>query len=207
MSFWVDDFEGNKLNPKWVPTRMSGGGQNDGVYAHEVKDSKIRFTASNRGTESGYWGELIALPVNATGDAIIEACLRHKSNNSTGPEGIGIGFNQLGFTFNVNRGIFFYNGGLQLTANGRNAGGAINLPAHPNMAGYTYSYTGDAILNARVVRKNGYLFFYGNNVFLGSYAYNNALTDVSITAHRYTTAFSSELYCDWIKVWPKEVVL
>jgi len=209
MTAWIDDFEGNKLSKKWVATRISDGGQNDGVYAHEVKNSKVRFTATSQGTEASYWGEFLKLPinVNAVGNIIVDARIRHKSNGSAGPEGIGIGFNQQGFTFNVNKGIFVSNNLLELRMTGRDTGAAQPFPARPAQQTMWLSAIGDAILDVHIVRKNGRMFVYGNNVYLCSYAYAVALTDVSIVADRYTDRFSSEFYCDFIRVTPESVVL
>ena len=40
---WYDDFTSNRLSDKWVTTRLSAGGQNDGVLTRTVKDSKVSW--------------------------------------------------------------------------------------------------------------------------------------------------------------------
>lgn len=203
---WIDDFEGNKLSSKWVATRFSVGGEADGVWLREIKDSKLYWVGVNLGTESNWWGEELALPVNAPGDIIIEAMIRFR--RTAGLEGVlGIGFNSIGAIsgpvfYGVNLG---YEGANEYYAT--NAGGRTIWPGSPEKDIMTPP-TGDNLLHVRIVRRNGYVFLYANNFYMGHYAYALAINDVDIINHLRNTPGDETMqrWVDWIKVYPRSVV-
>ena len=200
---WYDDFLGNKRNYKWVSKRYSQGGQNTGVWLTYVKDSKLYWTGVDKVTEGSWWGETISLPVNAPGDIIIEASMRIKYGGNYCAMALGI--NDPG-TLMTNYGIASYSEGL-LKTGALNATAGTPFPGFPSMTQRFDNYT-DFILNYRIVRKNGYAFLYANGTFIGQYAYANLITTVDICFKRHAAGNTTgETWCDWISVYPREVVL
>ena len=192
------------MDRRWATTRYSAGGQNDAVLTRIIADSKVYWKVASAGTESGYFGQVISLPVNATGDIIIEASIRHK-NNTDGYGGISVGVNQT-----PSNGIKY---GTVLAAvlgtisiAGLNNLVVIPFVAHPNMTRLDLP-GGDVVSTIRLVRKNGYLFIYNYGYYIGSYAYAATITTVDIFNRWWNAAIAAERWIDWIKVWPKEVVL
>ena len=205
ISAWIDDFESNKLDRRWVATRLSQGGQNNGVWTREVKDSKVYWVGVSVGTENGWWGEKISLPVNATGDIIIEASMRQKGNAAINAT-IGVGFNFALLSYYPRYGCALFMPGAGANyKEGFNAGTATTFPGFPSKSSQPAS--SDIISNVRVIRKNGYVFLYMDGLFVGSYAYAPAITTVDIMAAWYIAEVSSQKWVDWIKVWPSSVVL
>ena len=211
MASWIDDFEGNKLNPKWgTPTRFSGGGQLDGVYTYEVKDSKFFWQATSHGTENGYWGIWWALPVNAIGDIIVEARLRVRGiigGGNSGGFGISINHNGANVGCRYGTGLFSATGAY---FSGSNNYANTAWPGRPskNQLG---PLSTDEISDIRIVRKNNYMFLYNKGIFMGQYAYATAITNVGMQFYACGVAPQSVLdkifTIDWIKVWPSSVVL
>jgi len=204
MVSWIDDFEGNKLNPKWVATRISGGGQNNGVWTREVKDSKLYWKPTNSGTESDVWGEKLSLPVNvpAGTDIKVEATWRIKISGVGGfyP---GVGMDSTNYVLN---GVQTYAGaaGNPYLA-GKSTVGATNWPGFPSRN--NIPLPSDVIVPMRIVRKNGYVFLYGYGMYIGSYSNNNAISNVNINLNAITTMLAIEIWLDWIRVTPSSVVL
>ena len=205
MASWIDDFEGNKLNPKWVATRLSTGGQNNGVWTREVKDSKIYWNGVNVGTETGFWGETLSLPVNATGDIIVEALIRQKRTAGTTTV-FGVGVNQSIITAETLNGVEIIWPGIGANwMYGRRTGATTTWPGMPSK---TYQAFGqDDIKRIRIVRKNGVLFLYGDSQFVGQGTYAPTITTVDISANWYQAQTGAEKWVDYIKVWPSSVVL
>jgi hypothetical protein len=202
---WIDDFEGNKLSHKWVETRLSDGGQNDGVWRREVKDSKLYAVGVNGGTEAGFWGANIALPVNATGDIIIDAVIRHKANASLNGN-IGIGINQAGFAFDIRNGLRSgLAGGGSAYIRGFNATVPTPFPCMPSKS-FTGPLGADLISPLRIVRKNGYVTLFINGQYVGQFAYAPVITTVDIVFLWRTNEVSSEKWVDWIRIYPRSVV-
>jgi hypothetical protein len=190
-----------------VATRFSGGGEADGVWRREIVNGKLYWVGVNLGTESNWWGEDLALPVNAVGDIIIEAQIRYRHN--TGLEGLlGIGFNHAGF---INGPVRY---GMNLGYEGQNeyfgsalAGGRTIWPGTPEKDIMTPP-TGDNTLTVRVLRRNGYVFYYANNFYVGHFAYAATITEVNIINHLRNTPGdeTEQRWVDWIKVYPRSVV-
>ena len=202
MASWIDDFEGNKLSSKWVPTRYSQGGQNDGVWRREIKDSKVYWVAVSQGTEGNRWGEILTLPVNAPGDIIIEAPIRCKNAANYGQMGIGV--NHALYPSWERYGVTTYNEGIRYVF-GSNVGTWTSFPGFPSKT-YMGTYpTTDYSSIFKVKRKNGYIFLYADEKYLGSYAYAPTITTVDIIA--WWNAIGVEHWIDWIKVTPSSVVL
>lgn len=210
MASWIDDFEGNKLNPKWVATRISLGAQNDGVWTREIKDSKLYYRGVSGGTEGSYWGELLSLPVNALGDIIIECSCRQKlttawNHSRFGPAGVNFTTAHAG---QVSYGPCILTGaGTNNLFGGFIAGVPTNFPGFPSKNFITKGT--DDIFLTRLIRKNGYLFIYINGTFVGQGAYAAAITNVNIYSGWFQVAnpTGQERWVDWIKVWPSSVVL
>lgn len=201
---WIDDFEGNKLSHKWVATRYSSGGQYDGVWIKEVNDSKLYIKPTSVGTESAYWGEYTSLPVSATGDIKIDAHIRQKRNSGSSSL-LGVGVNQ-SVGNNLKYGVsMIFGGGVVNYLIGNNNFVQTPFPARPTK---TYAaLSADQILSCRIVRKNGFLFLYGNSFYLGQYAFAATITTVDIVFVQYQNDLGGERWIDWIKVWPASVVL
>ena len=205
MASWIDDFEGNKLNPKWVATRVSTGGQADGVWTREVKDSKVYWKSVNRGTESTYWGENLRLPVNAPGDIIVEAMVRLKSTGAGTLPNLCMGFNEVGASY-IQRGVLVYARTADMQKFGINGVFGTPFPSFPSKT-YQQVPVTDLVDKFTIRRKNGYLFFYHDNLYVGSYAYAPTITTLDIRSLWYATEILVEYWIDWIKVTPSSVVL
>jgi len=203
--FWCDDFEGNKLNPKWVATRYSQGGQNNGVWTRDIKDSKIYWKPTSGGTETGWWGEIISLPVSAPGDIRIKAQIRQK--RSAGSESrLGIGVNQSA-GISVKYGLEMDPTGYAVQYFwGRNNFGQTAWPGFPSKVSNP-TPSGDTIIIVTIVRKNGYLFIYGNNKYTGQNAYATSISTVDLVFLVQQADITHEKWIDWIEVTPSSVVL
>ena len=59
----------------------------------------------------------------------------------------------------------------------------------------------------RVIRKTGYMFLYMDQVYVGQFAYANAITNVDIIAAWRTNEFTVEKWVEYFKVWPKEALV
>ena len=203
---WIDDFEGNRLSKKWVATRLSMGGQNDGVWTREVKNSKIYWIPTSSGTETGYFGEWLSLPVNAIGDIIVDMVARGRGTAGVPNGFIGVGVNQTALT-RVRYGVQMnFPAAVTPAIYATNNAAFVYWPGFPSRFAQYYS-TSDAIAKFRVVRKNGYLFLYINNIFAGQYAYAPAITTVDIYSTWQTGQLAEEHWVDYIKVTPESVVL
>jgi hypothetical protein len=204
MAYWIDAFQGNKLNPKWTHNQYSGGGQKNGTYSFDIKNSKAFWVGTNGGTESAYWGDIMLLPVNATGDIKIEALLRQKVVN--GLYGyLSLGINQpidltkYGVRFNLAGAGSNYRGGV-------NDFSSTSLPSMPSMTSQGPLGV-DYISKFKIVRKNGYIFLYSDNLYVGTFAYAPTITNVAICAIWLTNTFLDEKSCEYVKIWPSSVVL
>jgi hypothetical protein len=191
-----------------VATRLSDGGQNDGVWTREVRDSKLYWRGTNAGTEAGYWGEKLSLPVNAPVDIIIEAAVRQRVTGGGAQRRLGIGFNHLLAATIIRYGVTFSNIGSEYII-GSNAGAATPFPSRPvqNALG---PFGLDTLSTFKIVKRNGYVFLYakyGSNYYLGQYAYAPAITSVDIIFTNAAGIIDAEKWVDWIKVWPASVVL
>ena len=210
MSDFVDAWQGNKRNFRWQSNRLSAGGQNTGVWYSNIKDGKLYWKGQTTNTESSWWGEDMSLAVNAPGDITIEAELRLKRITGTNRR-MGIGVNQGAVPFPSNTTVRY---GVLLSWEallyyyGLNAGGLTPFPGRPAQSSMTPGGS-DYILNLRLVRKTGYIFLYGNNTFIGQFAYAPTITTVNIVNVLFTGAQDIDIegWCHWLKIWPKEVVL
>ena len=206
MASWTDAWQGNARNPKWVSNRLSAGGQNTGVWYSDVKNGKLYWKGQTINTESSWWGENMSLPVNAPGDLIIEAELRLERVTGVNRR-MGVGFNQAGGATAVRYGTMLsWEGEMRYC--GMNALNRTPLPGMP-VKSYITPGTSDQIIGLRVVRKNGYVFTYGNNTFLGQYAYAPTITTVDIINLLFVGAQDIDIegWCHLIRVWPSSVVL
>jgi hypothetical protein len=201
---WIDDFEGNKLSRKWVATRYSQGGQNDGQWLREVKDSKLYWSLVNGNTEGGYWGNVISLPVNAVGDIIIEAMVRRKHTPQFGFIQIGVNNPSPPVNNNVRYGVALAGAGQQVS--GTNNYGLTAFPGFPAKNNILLNQT-DSLSKMRIVRKNGYLFLYDYGIYVGSYAYNVTIQSVDIFVGWFMNNPVSDYWVNYVKVWPESVVL
>ena len=202
---WIDDFEGNKLDSKWISSRHSDGGQNDGVWTRRIKDSKVYWNGVNTGTENNYWGEILSLPVNAPGDISIEALIRMKRTDGVYGS-IGVGFNHA----NANAilkygGVLFINASSPGYVAGENNTTLTPFPGFPSQL-FQGSLGADIIMKIRVIRKNNYAFIYMGNLYVGQYAYANTITTVDIVNYWYFPLCNNERWVDYISVWPRECV-
>jgi hypothetical protein len=206
MSYWRESFKGNRMSSKWRATRFSQGGQLDGVWTREVRDGKLYFKPVNVGTEASQWGERLYLPLNAPsgGDFIIEADWRIKvSAGCTFYPGVGV--NSSGGA--VMNGVRTYAG---FAANSY-LGGASNItfplpwPGFPSQQ--VQPLPSDTNVRMRIVRKNGIVHLYGDNKYVGSYAYSNAITSLDLWLITNTNSYSIEIWVRQVSVWPKEAVL
>lgn len=215
MASWIDDFEGNKLNPKWVVTRYSVGGQNNGVWTLEVKDSKLQFIPSDLGTESSWWGPLITLPVSiAAGQNFsVEYAGRWKEltpNNDMSQCYINLNDGV------VLRGYAGYNDNWGATPGVFTASvtgmGNVTYPGTPlGLIGTSY-LPGDGVYTIRCTRRNNYVktvVEYGGGHLLGNFLYAGTLTSLQFQMAIFTTHFTAGdlLTVDYIKVSPPSVVL
>ena len=202
---WIDDFEGNKLSSKWVATRYSGGGQLDAVWTRVIKNSKIQWDGVSNGTETGWWGEYISLPVDAPGDIKIEALIRQKWYGGGGRNSnLGVGF---GWSVgNIVRGailsLSYVSSNYKL---GYNAGAGTPLPGFPSKTNVG-PLGADIISKVVCNRRNNYMFIYVDDTFLGQFAYAPTITSVDISATWAPNDISCFKSCDYISVWPREVV-
>ena len=205
--FWCDDFEGNKLNPKWVSSRFSQGGQNDGVWSRDIKDSKLHWIGTGGGTETIFWGEYLSIPVNAPGDIIIEALVRQK-NISASFGGLGVGFNQAVLTAETRYGcsLNIAGGVASVDRKGKNNTVDTPFPGFPSRNKVTMA-TSDLLTKFRIVRKNGYVFIYQNELFVGQYSYAPVITSIDMNAIWLTNQIGTDKFIDWIKITPSSVVL
>ena len=204
MSTWIDDFEGNKLSSKWIASRFSAGGQNDGVWLRQVVDSKIYWIGTSDGTENNWFGEKLSLPVNAVGDIIVNAVVRHKANGGT--NGIlAVGVNQASMTDHVDYGVELLLTGGAIYIRGYNG---ITITTWPALPSKLQNNTGsiDYLAELKIVRKNNVMFLYINGTFVGSYSFNPTITTVDILSIWHTN-FTAQHWVDWIKVSPKSVII
>jgi len=204
---WIDDFTSNRLSEKWVPTRVSLGGQKDGQWIREIKDSKIYWRPTNAGTETSRWGESLYLPINAVGDFSAEVQWRWKKTGIYAAGAYLIGLQVQGVSLNtyISAHSAGFSGDLLILGCG------TGLPGFPSMI---YLYTGmpyDVTAVLKLVRKNGYLFSYFNNTYTGFRSFPEQLINVILS---FTVASGidynlsvQEYQVDWVKVWPREVVL
>jgi len=200
---WIDDFvnPSNALSSKWVATRISIGGQNDGVLVRTIKDSKIYWKATSLGTEANYWGEKLSLPVNAPGDIIVEALIRHKT--SVVNNNMGIGVNQGAAISWVRYGGSIFDLSFFI---GLNNGGPTIFPGFPAMTGQNRNIADSGSILIKTVRRNGYMFIYIDGLYVGSYVYAATITTVDIVVC-WLNSLIPENWIDYIKVTPREVVL
>ena len=200
---FIDDFEGNKLSRKWVATRYSFGGQNNGVWTREIKDSKIYAIPTSTGTESGFWGERFSLPVNAPGDITIKALIRQK-RTSGAQSYLLVGIDDT--TMNTKSCGLGLLGGATNYKTGFKVVGQTTFPGFPSKT-EQISAT-DQLAELRIVRKNGYVFYYIDNLYIGQYAYANTIATVDIYFTWDQGALGVvEKWVDWIRVSPSSVVL
>ena len=202
----MDDFEGPKLSHKWVATRYSQGGQNDGQWLREVKNSKLFWKGLNAGTEAGYWGEWLSLPVNALGDIIIDTDIRLKRISGVGNYIFGVGFNQTANLIPRYGVMQLYTGGA-IYCHGRNNFSQTVFPAMSSKNQYGPVATNDCLLPARIVRKSNYAFLYIGGFYIGHFAYASTITSVDIVSMWQNGVFDSEMSMDVIRVTPASVVL
>lgn len=202
MAAWTYDFEGNQLDRRFIRTRLSAGGQNNGVWSSDISSSKLYWKGTAQGTESDYWGEKISLPVNAPGDIEVDASIRIKKG--AGTAGLfGIGFNQNATL--IRYGCELNVGALGIYLVGRNNTAQTALPGMPSKTSIG-PLTTDVVSSLRVVRKNNYIFLYMDGRLIGQYAYATAITSVDLTALCYIAQFGHEYFCEWIRVSPSSVV-
>ena len=207
MASWIDDFEGNKLNRKWVATRFSVGGQNNGAYTATVSDSKLRLAAIGAGTESDYWGVIHTLPVNAVGDIIVDAQIRAKLLGGSAFGRFGVALNQPTVCYAQYGGEIGQPGAGANYLIGHNGGTAgTRLPGFPSKA-FLGPLGIDDIAHIRLVRKNNYLAIFINNTLIGMNAYPAAVTNVGIVASWYAGTYQNEGWIDWLRITPSSVVL
>jgi hypothetical protein len=157
------------------------------------------------GTESGYWGELLTLPVDAPGDIRIDAQIRQKWN-AGGMARLGVGVNNAPLAGGAIR------NGAQLTTIGGPTykEGLVALanrtfPGFPAMTGQNTGLA-DLISNIVVMRKNNYIFIYLDGLYVGQAAFAASITTVDIISSWNTGVFNVEKWIDYISVWPRECV-
>jgi len=200
-------FPGNQLPKGWLATRFSQGGQNDGVWTRDIKDNKIYWTATSVGTETLYWGEYLSIPVNATGDIIIEATVRQKRTGGADSL-LAIGFNYAPAIAGANRygtELSFW-GWSNNGKCGRNNGVRTPFPGRP-ATNFVVPLGVDIVSMMRVVRKNGNVFLYIDGTFVGQYAYAPTITTVDIIAQWYVNHFPVEKWLQDLSIYPSSVVL
>ena len=207
MSYFIEDFEGTQLKG-WTPSRISTGGMNDGSWTFEVKDSKIYGKGLNGGTESGYWGQLLSRPANIVGDFVLEYQMRQRVNAAITATRMGVGVvNPSGGSGFRNIELFAAGATNQVCA--RNFGSnPIAWPGFPSKSQLVFT-TVDNILNARVIRKNGTMFYYANGMYMGQETgFTTTLTGLYVYLSWWQAlTFNVEKWIDWIKFWPKEAIL
>ena len=207
MSDYINDFNRAEDLKRFVVTRISTGLQNDGVFTRTVKNSKIIWAAVNAGTETGYFGEKLELPVNAPGDITVEAVCRLKRTAGVSGAYLGIGVNQSGS--GIQRPRYGVVAGVDGSGTqewyGSNNAALTTFPGFPSMLA-VQSQPSDSILSFKVVRKNGYIFLYINGFYVGQYAYATTITDVAIVNTWFFNSFGSQRTVDYLRIWPKEVV-
>jgi hypothetical protein len=204
----IDDFEWNKLNPKWVSTRLSQVGELNGTWVREIKDSKIYWNGVNGGTETGHWGEKLTLPVDAPGDIKVEARIRHNNIQAGLYNMVGVGVNHLlSANGSMRYGVCMSRaniGPVNLKAGFNNSAGTP-FPGFPSKL--SQLGPADVITDMKIVRKNGYMFLYFDNLYVGQYAYATTITSVDLVALFFQAVLNSPKYVDWVKVTPSSVVL
>ena len=203
---FIDSFQGNKLNSKWIVDRISSGGQNNGVYVIQVKDGKLYLAATSGGTESDWWGARLRLPLNVAAgqDVIVEGEMRQKATVAI-QSLMGVGFNQPLQVATDNGLEANYSGGVLNYTFGRRASTKTLWPGFPGTNQVNLPI--DNIFPFRLVRQNSYLKIYiaGFYVYGGSFA--GAITSLDLTAGWYqAVTFNSEKWYNWISVSPREVV-
>jgi len=207
-AFWCDDFDKDgKLNHKWTSTRLSGGGQNDGVWNLEVKDSKLYMVGVSGGTESGFWGHKLSLPVNATGDIVIEGRMRHHNFSGGAIQGIfGVGINHNLASSSVRCGVEMnFSGTTSNYTFGRNSHVKTPWPGMPSTV--QVPLPGDTLADFRIVRNADYVSLYIYGIFVGKYSFSSAITTVDIVSCWRITDIDTAKYLDYIKIYPEECVL
>ena len=174
-----------------------------------MSDSKLHYIGVSRGTETGYFGEILSLPVNATGDIIVEAEVRQRRLAASSYGLFGVGVNQSA-TFQIRYGV---HASLAGTGNyyreGRNNAAYCTWPGFPSKIQQNSGLT-DILSRCRVVRKNGYMFLYIDGFYVGQYAYATTITTVDfLFLIRFDTGtfYNNEAWAHWIKVTPSSVVL
>jgi hypothetical protein len=89
---------------------------------------------------------------------------------------------------------------------GENGFTATPIPSMPSKT--TQGPLGvDIISKFRIVRKNGYIFLYSDNLYVGTFAYTLTINNVAICAIWLTNTFLDEKTCEYVKIWPSSVVL
>jgi len=204
---FVDDFEGNALNYKWVPSRLSLGGQNDGIWTRQIKNSKLYYNGVSQGTENSYWGEKLSLPINAwTGDMRIEAQMRLKYSGGPGNIAVlGMGVNEAPGSEIGNGVEVIFPGAGVIFLYGRLGGLSSNWPARPAQNQLNTTVT-DFLASVVIVRKTGYLFLYCNGFYVGQGAIAGAINTIDIKNNWYQGQIGFERWVDYVSVWPREVV-
>jgi len=199
-------FPDNKLPYGWTATRYSFGGQNDGVWTRDIKNNKIYWHPTSSGTETGYFGEWLSVPVNAIGDINVEATVRGRATGGAPNGFIGVGINQSAVS-RVKYGTQLnFPGAISVAMYGTNNIVFTPWPGRPGQS--TVSGLGaDYISNMRVVRKNGYLFLYSNSFYLGQYAYAPAITRVDIYSTWQTGQLLEDHWLQDLAITPSSVVL
>jgi hypothetical protein len=183
------------------------GGQSDGTWTRTIKDSKIYWVDTNGGTEGDNWGEVLTLPMNVTGDIIIDANIRSKTY-SPGPTygGIGVGVNwTAGLGPRNGCSLWHWAGSIRKWA--FIAGATPNLPGFPGRGSYVATADLDLVSNIRIVRTNGYIRLFMDNMYYAQAAFAATITGVSILFSSYK-AFSvdTKRWIDYIQITPREVV-
>jgi len=199
-------FPGNQLPYGWTATRLSAGGQNNGVWTREIKDNKIYWVGVGVGTESSWWGEKLSIPVNAVGDIIIDATIRQKANTSA-DSNFGVGFNLLLVAYPIRFGTsLILPGAANNYKYSFNNASATPFPGFPSKTAQG-PMGGDFISNLRIVRKNGYVALYMDNLLMGSFAYASTITSVDILSTWYIANISCQKWLQDLSIYPSSVVL
>jgi len=210
---WIDDFLGNDLKPHWSIYRYSSGGENDGVWTLDAKNSKLYFKPANVGTESAYWGPWLDLKINSANDIIIELLGRMKSS------GVGATGRNGSLCLGVNRSLYAVSNTCRYGLNADRGGGTVNYfvgkangivqpqPGFPASTWYTMNLT-DQVFRLKMVRTGGQMVMYVDDHLQASYPYTTLIDEITVKLVVYTTlGMDTEMWIDAIKVWPDECVL
>ena len=203
-------FPDNKLPYGWTATRVSQGGQLDGVWNRDIKNNKIYWTGVGGGTETGWWGEKLSIPVSATGDIIVEATIRQKSTTSLNAS-FGVGFNHVLSAHPILYGCMLTLPGTAFnTKSGFNAGVLTAFPGFPSKNSQNSTVT-DQLSNIRIVRKwsgaTGYVSLYMDGLYVGAFTNAVTITSVNILSAWYQAGFGCEKWLQDLSIYPSSVVL